>query len=246
LYAQVKTAEDQRGMQTWDTRLKEELQILFKARQVKNKNYSLRAFAKSLDVSPATLSRPFSGRWAPSRKSVVAKLVTNAKLDPSITAEYDAAHGMAILTISPEDPDFRGDTAWIAARLGLTKKAAKDAVEGLVRLGLMHRSGDKLVPVNRQLSASGRFKSKIDTKKSRILMLEKAKQTVRDLTPENFDDSDISYMCTAIDRSRLPEAKQRIIKFRRSLACFLNTGKNLSEVYILSLQLFPVSRLVKK
>ena len=66
-------------------------------------------------------------------------------------------------------------------------------------------------------------------------VLEKAISAV-DNVPVNFRD--ISSVTLAIDIAKLPEAQRRIKKFRRELSAFLETG-NKTDVYCLSLQLFP-------
>ena len=48
-------------------------------------------------------------------------------------------------------------------------------------------------------------------------------------------------MTMAINKEKLPEAKERIKKFRRELSQFLNEGETNNEVYNLSISLYPVT-----
>lgn len=57
------------------------------------------------------------------------------------------------------------------------------------------------------------------------------------MIPENFGDH--SAMTFAISEARIPEANNRIIKFRRELAEFLHESDDKDHVYHLSISLFP-------
>jgi hypothetical protein len=47
----------------------------------------------------------------------------------------------------------------------------------------------------------------------------------------------------AIDRRRLPEAIEMITRFRRELGLFLEQDERKTDVYQLSISLFPVTKL---
>lgn len=60
-----------------------------------------------------------------------------------------------------------------------------------------------------------------------------------------MEKRDQSAMTVAIDSCKLKEAKQRIKKFRRELCEFMQDGNEQDEVYQLSISLFPVSKVDK-
>jgi hypothetical protein len=54
-------------------------------------------------------------------------------------------------------------------------------------------------------------------------------------------------MSIAIAPDRIPAAKEKVKKFRRELADFLESSRSKTEVYRLSFQLFPLTKpLIKK
>jgi hypothetical protein len=50
-------------------------------------------------------------------------------------------------------------------------------------------------------------------------------------------------MTMAVDRSRIPAAKEKIKRFRRSLAKFLAEGESRDEILNLNIALFPLTKL---
>ena len=52
---------------------------------------------------------------------------------------------------------------------------------------------------------------------------------------------DFSALTMIVDPTRLPEAKERVLRFKRELGELLEKGEP-SEVYSLAIQLFPLTR----
>ena len=136
-----------------------------------------------------------------------------------------------------ETSDFTPSPAWIARRLGISSVEAREAVERLERLGLARRSVEQLVPTHKSLTTSHDIPSSA-LRRSHAQQLEMARQSLEEIS---VAERDITSIMLAIDPSRLPEAKEAIKKFRRAMAKNLESG-NRSEVYTLSVQLFPVSK----
>ena len=136
----------------------------FEKRKGSNPNFSLRSFARWLNVSPAQLSQMMSGK-RPVTFSTMRKICDRLGLSPSewsdialsilaekkITTSNDFKfktleedkfkliadwYHLAILSLT-KTKGASGDTRWIARRLGITSETASDAVRRLVRLNLL-------------------------------------------------------------------------------------------------------------
>ena len=90
-------------------------------------------------------------------------------------------------------------------------------------------------------AARGRFTSAA-ARKLQAQVLEKSLVALSEVPITERDHSSI---CMAIDSRKLPEAKERIKKFRRELCSFLKgeTPSDLDRVYHLAISLYPVTTL---
>jgi uncharacterized protein (TIGR02147 family) len=237
-------------------------------RKLKNPNYSLRAFARFIGLGPSTLSEVLSGKRRVSRDAA-EKIVSRLGLDPKATHQvlslfrgrrqprkkktfkaivfspldmdqyYLIAdwYYFAILSLS-ETIGFSDDPNWIARRLQLTKKIVGSALNRLKKLGLLEADNQGLLrPSGRSFSTSDGTSSQA-IRKNHHQTLDLAKQSL-DVDP--VDTRSFTAMTMAIDPELLPEAFERMTKFRDELCTFLESGTK-KEVYKLSLQLFPLSK----
>jgi uncharacterized protein (TIGR02147 family) len=134
---------------------------------------------------------------------------------------------------------FKNDPQWIARSLNISVIEVKVAIERLMRLELIEEKDGTLIQTENLLSngftgvtTSGAHKQ------LQRQVLQKALEAI-DNTPQ--EDKDITSMTMAIDRSKLPEARKLIQKFRRDLCQFLENGKK-EDIYHLGVQLYPVSK----
>lgn len=138
----------------------------------KNPSYSLRAFARALDISSSALSGMLNGKRTITASSV-EKLGKAIGLDPKEITRYkilarENKMGVGAEVTSQEEfqqitldsyaiisdwyhyailelirvRDFQPDVAWIAKSLGITKSEANIAVERLQRVGLLEITQD--------------------------------------------------------------------------------------------------------
>ena len=74
----------------------------------------------------------------------------------------------------------------------------------------------------------------------RKICLQLLNKALQALEQQPLATRDYSTMTMAIDPTKLPEAKERLTRFRRDLCEFLEDGDQ-REVYCLALQLFAMS-----
>lgn len=238
----------------------------FERRSRKNPRYSLRAFARLLEVDPSTLSALMNGK-RPLRPKTVAKLLDKIELDnPNLRAHFiNAASGFfqgtepeyielrleqfaaisqwehfAILSLM-EIPQFRATPRNVSTRLNIPIATTITALSRLAQLGFIKKVGSHY-----QLEKSG-FTTPTDTPSAILRQanreyIEKALSSLEETAVENRD---ITGITMAIDPTRLPQAKKVIRNFRRELAAFLEKGSR-SEVYRLNVQLFPLTKMGEK
>lgn len=227
-----------------------------------NPHFSLRAFARTLDVEVSSLSKILNGKRSLSRK-MLHRISSQLGLSPErvnyfeeklkprkrkkmeftqltldmFTVISDWYHYalLELVTLKDFDPSH----AWIAKRLGITVSEVNFAVERLQRLGMLEIEGDRWQQSSGHLTTIGSNFTASALKKLQNQILAQAQESLQSTKIERRDQS---AMTMAIDSSKLEEAKQRITKFRRDMCAFLQDSNAKDEVYQLSISLFPVSK----
>ena len=141
----------------------------------------------------------------------------------------------AILSLTECD-DFKGEVSEFSRRLGIPQKVAFEAVQRLVRLGMLKLGPDGLIKPTYKGFATPTEIPHEAIRKSHFQSLDLARLS---LERDRVDERSFTGLCMAIDPSRLPEVKRRIEKFSDQIASFLEGGKR-NEVYWFSFQLFPI------
>jgi uncharacterized protein (TIGR02147 family) len=240
----------------------------------KNPSYSLRAFAKSLNIGSSSLSKLLHKKRNLS-KSMLMKLANRLELDPSSLTNY--AHNLRGSKKEPTGKEilaedyreilsdsfqlisdwyplailelsrckgFKTNPRWIAKRLGLTLNQVNIAVQRLRRVGLL------------EISNNGKWipcvegTTSIYNESTDIARRRHQRQILERaiLALENVpvERRDQTAMLMAVNSKRMKVAKERIKKFRRSLCAFMENGGPRDEVYYLSVSLFPVTTTLKR
>lgn len=238
----------------------------------RNNQFSLRAFARLLGVSPASLSEFLNGKRNLSAK-MLKKLADKLCLSPedidalnekivrekrgithkpksekkNIQLQNDQYflvadwHYYSILCLA-ETPEFKEDNLWISQRLKTTVPKVKEAMERLIRLGLLtYTDQGKLIYQDVELTTTEDAPN-TSLKKRHTENLEAAKES---LFLDDVMVRDMSFMTMALDPSRLPEIKRMVRKFQDELAEFIEKG-NKKEVYEICMQIFPRTRVNKE
>jgi len=229
-------------------------------RQLRNPSYSIRAFSKHLGINHSALSEIFNGKRKVGEKlgrrladsllldehaqSHLFKKCDSKKNSKERQSELLKAdhfkfvadwYHFAILSLA-ETEAFRSEPAWISERLNITKTQAKNALDRMVRLGLLHTKEGKWVATGMGYDSPDGV-SYLAVRKTHHQYLELAR---RALDSQALDKRDFSAVTMAIDPKKLPEAKRRIRAFRDELCGFLESGQK-KRVYQFCLQLFALS-----
>lgn len=244
-------------METFSEMLKSELQD----RQKRNPNFSVRAFARWLEISPAQLSQLMSGKRRVSvtmgykiveklglspleRQSLMTSLPgwVETKKDSARVRQLQEDHfrlisdwyHFAILSLT-RLPRAEGQPLWVSSQLGISIETAREAMDRLVRLGLL-----QLSPTFQQVGDPLNVNSEDPSPAIR-----KFHKQVLQLAAEKIDTTENQYkdfqgVTLAIDRKKIPIAKKIIDEALNKITETLESGTS-NDVYSCSIQLFPLT-----
>jgi transcriptional regulator with XRE-family HTH domain len=228
-----------------------------------NTRYSLRAFAKSLDVAPSALSAILNGKRpiTPKMKKRLG-LAIGLSLDDlrgsdiqftdsqtnyqQITFDAYALisdwYHYAILELV-RVKDFKPDLTWISKSLGITKSEANITVERLQRLGLLEiKPNGKWVDTSLDGYATN-IQDDLTSAASKKLQKQVLEMSITALEEVPVKDRNHTSMTMALNPEDLAEAKKRITTFRRELCAFLERNKKPTQVYQLGISLYPLTKI---
>ena len=219
----------------------------------KNPQYSLRAFARSLDLESSFLSKLLSGKRNITPevfKKISAKLsfdlghlkfsepngyssITEDQI--SILAQWEH---LAILEILANKTD--ANVKKLAANLGITELRVKQALERLTNVGYIAFNADtkKFDVLSPKNSTEGLpVQQALQNLQKQFLQM--ALQAIDDVPDTQRDQSGMTMM---VDTGRIPEARKIIKKFRRDMSKLLEGTEKKDQVYQLSVSLYPLSK----
>lgn len=243
--------------------IQNQLRDYFLEAQRKNSSFSLRAYAKKLQISPSALSEILNGKRRvsmalaqklliqigkdPKEQHRILNQFTNGSSGPDsediLTLSADQFHivsdwyHFAILSLA-ETKGFQADAKWIAGRLGISLVQSEAAMERLERLQMVKWDRKK-----KKATLTGKeFRSPDDValqaiRQSHLQDLELAEQAILQVPIERRD---FTSMTMAIDAKKLPQAKKLIREFQDKISGLLETGSK-DEVYKLCIHLLPLS-----
>lgn len=241
------------------------LQQELQRRQKQNARYSIRAFARDLEVDATALSRLLAGKRAVGTQTA-RRILDHLKLAPSTRESLLRSllspqdHAVPVdeeyVAITPDQMERMDDWAHSAtlelarsqgARLDIPALAAYFGlpiarVEGIVRtlteLGLVRRTERGLGKVHDRTTAIFKERS---AALDRVILgyIDRAKHS---LAAHPAEDHDFSGITVLASREKLPEATRRIKEFRRSLAHFL-AAEDGDTLFRLNIQLFSLRAL---
>ncbi len=237
-----------------------------------NPSYSLRAFARLLEIESSALSKILAGKRTITPK-MFEKMADRLRLNPEQTLtlapkrprrgdarkrddqraqipDYqqlaldtfqiisDWYHYAILELIAVED--FQADARWIAKVLGITPSEVNIAIERLQRTGFLtiDETGRWIDTAGAVTTVGNEFTAAAFQKLQKQI-LEKGIQALEETPLEKRDQSAVTL---SINSALIPEAKQRIKKFRRELSAFLKTEGPHDHVYHLGISLYPVTK----
>ncbi len=229
----------------------------------KNKAYSLRSFAKSLNIPVSTLSVFLNSKRSLSRENAkkiclalgialenetIHKTADTAisKRKQWVELEYDVLNCMAswyhfaILELI-KIHSGQIDAQLIAKRLSIKKIEASAALERLMRLNLIKLEKNRYIDLNQGFASYFDGINTNDAQKALMLsLLDKAKESISNNDIKHRDNTSVSI---SLNLKNIALAKQRIKEFRRSLCEELEDKSNPQHVYELSIALFPLTKI---
>ncbi|HVK61658.1 MAG TPA: TIGR02147 family protein [Bdellovibrionales bacterium] len=236
------------------------LQQQFSDRCKRNSRLTLRGFAKSIDLHPATISQIMSGKRGVSKTSMhnICRKLPATTIELKSFGLLDSANGTeesyqqisidsfavisdwyhyGILELTYVE-GFKADPKWIARKLDITAEEAKAAIERLVRLDLLREENGALVKTHKTVTNDyDGFEINAAHQSLQKHVIQKALTAVESCT---LREKDLSSITMAIDIGKLPIATDMIKKFRRELCALLEDGQQ-TRVYNLGIQLYPIS-----
>jgi uncharacterized protein (TIGR02147 family) len=209
--------------------------------------YSMRMFARALNIDPSLLSKVINGRRRPSSRlcSMVRKTLPQVPLDEKfqklaadhiqIIAEWHHCALFELLAIEPG-----ASTKGLAARLGISEVQVKDSLERLERLNLVQQQVDKTWKrLATDITSVGNDFSTTAFQKWQADLLQKAIDALTNIPYERRDQSSLT---VSMRKDRLEEVKQKIKKFRRELCMDLEKDQDRDSVYQLVISFYPLTQ----
>jgi transcriptional regulator with XRE-family HTH domain len=247
------------------------LQSQFDSRRRRNPRYSLRAFARDLEIDHSTLSQILRGRRSVtndmverigeriglSRELIEGYMASGGSAGGELTRDEQRSlqisvdafevisdwHHFALLELTRVE-GFRPDSRWIARALGITTDAVNVALSRLTRLELLEmRERDRWI--DRSGNAAMNRDDLADAALRRIHREthELAIEAIEQ-TPATLRDQ--ASITVAINSAKLPRIASLVAKFRRELETLVNDGEPKDDVYMVEVSVFPVTTLNQK
>jgi uncharacterized protein (TIGR02147 family) len=236
-----------------------------------NKSYSLRAFSRSLGVSPSALTEMLSGKRKITKKSIeklglnlgLSMEEINSHVEESLKTSEESIGKASYRQITIDQyslisdwyhyaiielikvKNFEPESSWIAQALNITVSEANIAIERLLRLGLLEMNESGFL-VDTSSGFSSNISSDLTSSASRQLQKQILEQAIEALETVPLKQRNQTSMTMAIDPALIPEAIKKIALFRRELCEYLESQGSAKEVYQMSVSLFPITKLSQK
>ncbi len=238
------------------------LMDLLLERRSKNSSYSLRAYARDLHISAATLSQvlarkrdlsPASARRVAERLSLSPRetqdLLATVRGDSdgvdwseAQLLQEDTFKAMsewyyfAILSLA-RIPGNQASPAWIAGRLGLGVPEARGALRRLERLGFIEIRSGRMVRTQTSFTTTDGIPSSA-LRSFHAQNLERARSS---LERDPIAVRDVSSLTLALDPAEMAVARREIQRFKKRFPRQLRS-RTPKEVYTLAIQFFPQTK----
>ncbi len=243
-----------------EKKLKDILLNELATRRNRNALYSMRAFARDLNLGLGSLSEVLSGKRDLSKNNLV-KVLQNIELKPEQKdfllrkqapppKSPEALHQLlledqfklisdwyylAILNLAKLKKN-KAAPPWIATRLNIEVYLCIEALERLQRLNLLKIEKNRLVRTSQPLTTSSDLPSTAIRKHhSQNLMLAE-----KSLHRDPMHLREFGSVTMPVNLKNLPKLKSLLLKTRKKAADLLEDDKA-TEVYTLSFQLFPLT-----
>jgi uncharacterized protein (TIGR02147 family) len=234
----------------------------YDTRKLKNTSYSLRAFARDIEISSGKLSDILGKKVGISKSTAlkISKKLNLSEEDENLflglvevglerkSYNFDSKylvlgddyfqiltnwHYFALVELIALDC-FQNNVTWIAKRLGISESIVPEAIERLKRVKLVQEIDNTLQQTyDYYVSPSGTPSD--NAKKFHTQILSKAQEA---LISQEIEERDFTSGFLRARKSDLPYIAKRIKEFRRELAKEIEAGEGHDSVYAFSIQFF--------
>ena len=234
----------------------------YEVRKKKNARYSLRSFARDLNISSGrlvsimqkkelpgevTLGKIFSNlSTAEDKKDKILKDLKRARfkpkdhsfekvLDSSQVQQMGHWETWAIYTLMQRQ-DFDGTAEWLAQKTELNTDFVTERLQVLVHIGLVRLEDKKYsLKVGNVSSGSG-----IPSKVMREVHKQFIRRGIESIEDVDIQFRDISGITFCMEPEKMDEARTLIKEFRSKMAGLIRSETPKSELYQLSVQFYPL------
>jgi uncharacterized protein (TIGR02147 family) len=247
------------------------IQNTFTERCRSNEQYSLRAYARSLNVPVSSLSEIINEK-RPLTKNLRDKIglalnMTQEQIDnfevqehgnskksaqDRIDADYRQIaldsfyiisewHHYGILQLMRTE-EFKNNPKWIATRLNIETESARIAIERLIRVGVIEVQKNGSLK-DMTMGKTSHLKSDFTNEQLKNFQIKALEKAILSIKEVPIHLRDNTTMTMAISKKALPFAKEEIKKFRRQLTKKLEAFNDPDEVYQLAIGLNPLTNI---
>lgn len=237
------------------------IQNEFERRKQKNPRYSLRAFARALDLNPGTLSSVLSGQRSLPEHQAVA-ICEKLGLSARETADFIQSTDPKVYALKESSPicsesfrqifeeweyfvilgtlrlkDFESTSEWIAAKTEITVERVEECISHLMTMGLISINAQGLWERTHKSFHSTHDVPSSSIRKSHMNNLEMSQEKLA--LP--IDKRDYSFSTVALDKKGFQKLKKMTLKFRNDLFSLADSSSS-DVLYRVSIQCFPLTK----
>jgi uncharacterized protein (TIGR02147 family) len=232
----------------------------------KNPKYSLRAHARVLGVSPASLSGVITGKrkltlpmiekiglrmgldqeqvWEYQRQLIGSKIENSNQDKFSRIAQDEFSiitdwYNLAILEVM-KLKGFKGEILWVSKKLGINQNQVQSAISRLKRLGIIEIKEGQWI--DRTKGFTTHLEKGKTSEARRLYQQQLLEKSTEALVQDDVSLRDHTSMTMAIDSRDLQLAKEEIAKFRRRLSRLLEKRNSADQVYQLQISFFGLTK----
>lgn len=231
----------------------------FQRRCTRNDRYSLRSFARSLDVSHSLLSLVLSGK-RPASARLTELTIRNQISGPRTPTKLDTSKSQTFNPIAEQSfeaiaswthyallglldiPAFKVEVKEISKALNISLINARNVFEELRRGNFIAQVGKKW----QQRQGNLTFANNVSLASTRSFIRGLLKKAEESMDQDPFSERNLTSITFAMDEASMPYAIEKIKAFRRELCEDLEKRGTKNRVYTLAVQLFPVSQKITK
>lgn len=228
------------------------LQDEYERRSSRNSQYSMRAFAKDLDISKSSLHNVLAGKRGLAPKSldkVFERLRISEKEKIELFALTDEEHHLlpeedfsqiyhwwyfAILSLCNVLP-AKACPKWISNNLGIELETAKKALNKLVEMQFIGVEEGQMVRLKKSMSTS----NGVPSRSLKLFHSENLERAEKSIFGSEISDREISSVTFATDKGQFEKVKKEIKKFLLKSMKTAEKTKNQDRVCTMAVQFFP-------